>query len=117
MDVIALILEVLGDGLNVPVTTELPADRDAPVEMVTVEAQEQTDGFINAVRCYLTCWGLSDRNAHSIAVASMDVLMDAALDHPWLSSARLDSMGRDRWARTGQARYEVVMDLTINSDE
>lgn len=107
-------MSILGDALSVPVSTEVPSER--PTELVTVDTDDQSDGYVISSRCYLTCWGRSDMDAHGIAIACAEALWDAALDHPLLSSAQLDSVGRDRWSRTGQARYEVVMDLTINNE-
>lgn len=110
-----LVVSLLSDELTIPVSTEVPAER--PAELVTVETDDQSDGYVIASRCYLTCWGKSDRDAHGIAMACVDILWDAAMEHPLLSSAQLESVARDRWARTGQARYEVVLDLTINTNE
>ena len=49
-----------------------------------------------------------------MALSAWHALTDAAQTHDLLSSADLQTMSRDEWTATGQARYLVEIDLTIN---
>lgn len=62
----------------------------------------------------LTVWGRTDADAHGLAVSAVHALAEAAQTHDLLSSADLQTMSRDEWTSTGQARYLVEVDLTIN---
>jgi len=116
MDPVQLVVELLSAEMEVPVTTERKPDR--PVRMVLVsQSADASDEFLLQPRMELTCWGTTDRDARGIATSAVDVLRDAALDHPYLSAVRLETMARDEWTRTGQARYVAEVDLIINTDE
>lgn len=116
MDTTDLVVAILGAALDVEVSTEVPEDR--PERFVQVDlAGDQSDAFVLRPRYALTCWGATDKDAHSIAVSCVDALREAAMDDDHLSSVAMESMSRDGWGRTGQARYLVEVDLTINTDE
>ena len=115
MDPTTLVVGILSDALDVDVSTDVPEDR--PVRFVAVDlAGDQSDEYLLRPRYALTCWGSSDKDAHSIAVSCVDALREAAMDHEYLSAAQMESMARDGWGRTGQARYLLEVDLTINID-
>lgn len=115
MDATPIVVGVLKDALPVPVSTEIPAQR--PDRLVTVDlAGGSSDPFLNTPRYQLMCWGRSDMDAHGLALACADALWAAAEEHPLLSACQLVSMARDEWTATGQARYLVTVDLTINED-
>lgn len=122
MDVTPLIVRILSQALDdVQVSTEMPYSADAPSptprRYVLVDlAGDQSDGFLLRPRYALTCWGASDRDAHSIALACVDALRDAAMDDDLLSACQMESMSRDEWNRTGQSRYLVEVDLTVNTE-
>lgn len=122
MDVTPLVVTILSQALDgVPVSTEMPWDSSsataAPRRYVLVDlAGDQSDGFLLRPRYALTCWGASDRDAHSIALACVDALRDAAMDDDLLSACQMESMSRDEWNRTGQSRYLVEVDLTVNTE-
>lgn len=116
IDPIELVVSILSDEMEVPVNTERPPDR--PLRFVQVFlGGDQSDEFFLAPRIDLLCWGATDKEAHGIARSAVDALQMASLDHPYLSSVRLESMGRDEWTKTGQARYLAEVDLFINRDE
>lgn len=115
MDPTELVLSILDGVTGAPVTTEVPSDR--PGRMVTVALeQDRSTPYLLRPTYDIMCWGDSDRDAASMARACVDALWEAALDHPYLSACSLQTLSRDSWGRTGQARYVAVVDLTINID-
>lgn len=116
MDATALVVDVLEGALGVPVSTEIPTDRPGRLVSVALEADRSTP-FLLMPTYRLMCWGDSDVDAKSIAMAAVEALWDAALDHPYLSAADLETLSRTSWSKTGQARYEAVVSLVINTDE
>ena len=116
IDTTAIVVEILSDYLDAPVSTEVPAQR--PQRLVTVAQDGGNDTpFLMRPRYSMTCWGDSDQDAKGLARACVDALWDAALDHPYLSACTHVSTARDEWTSTGQARYYVTVDLTVNTDE
>ena len=116
MDCIKLTVDILTDAIEAPVSTEAPADR--PTTLVLVQlAGDYSDEFVLRPRIALTVWGETDRDAHVLAMSCVDALRDASLDHPYLSAAQLESMSREEWTRTGQARYLAEINLVVNTDE
>ena len=115
MDDIALVVGILqGAFPTVPVSTEVPASR--PSRFITVSLTgDQSDVLIHRPTVSLTVWGTTDADAHGLAVSAFHALADAANTHPLLSSADMQTMARDEWTNTGQARYLVEIDLTINT--
>ena len=116
MDAIELVVGILKDALNVPVSTEIPQERHQRFVMVALDGDQSTP-FLLMPRIALTCWGETDRDAHGIALSAFEALRDASLDHPYLSAADLETMSREEWSRTGQSRYLALINLTINTDE
>ena len=114
MDDIALVVGVLQDAFStVPVSTEVPAER--PTRFITVSLTgDSSDELIRRPTVSLVVWGTTDADAHGLAVSAFHALVDAAKTHELLSSAQLQTMTRDEWTNTGQARYLVEIDLTIN---
>ena len=115
MNPIDLVVEILSEEMDVPVSTEVPNDRPARFIAVSLEG-DASDALILRPRIALTCWGATDRDAHGIAVTAIDALREVALDHEYLSSVDLETMSREEWSRTGQSRYLVLLELTINID-
>jgi len=115
MDPIGLAIDILKDGLDAEVSTELPKDRPRRYVMVGLDGDESTP-FLYRPRLALTCWGSSDRDANQLAISAIGALQDAALDHPYLSSCDLETMSREEWSRTGQSRYLAIITLTVNVD-
>ena len=113
MDDIALVVGILTDAMDVPVSTEVPASRPERFVMVAL-GSDQSDMFIHRPTFNLTVWGSSDKDAHGLAVSAMHALVDAAQTHPLLSHVSLESMARDEWTKDGHARYLVEVELTIN---
>ena len=113
IDPIALVVGILKAALDVPVSTEIPTDRATRLVTVALDGDE-SDEFVLRPRVILTCWGATDKDAQRIAVTAIDILREESLDHPYLSSADLETMSRDLWTKTGQSRYLVEMNLTIN---
>lgn len=125
VDPIQLTVEVVAGALrDVPVSTELPHTAASPsgggqperYVVVTLEGL-QDDGFLALANVSLTVWGLSDRDAFGMATAAADALREESLTHPYLSAAQLETLSRDEWTSTGQARYFARVQLTINTDE
>lgn len=123
VDPIQLTVEVVAEALQtVPVSTEMPFSASHPSAqperyvVVTLEGM-QDDGFLAVANVSLTVWGLSDRDAFGMATAAVDALREESLTHPYLSAAQLETLTRDEWTSTGQARYFARMQLTINTDE
>lgn len=121
MDPTPLVVRILAEALAVPVSTEMPFDRQdglRPDRLVTVDLMGGTrTPYLLMPRYMLTCWGRSDADAHGMAIACVEALWAASETDDLLSSCQLESLGRDEWSRTGQARYVAVVDLTINTDE
>lgn len=116
MDPTELVVGILSDALAVPVSTDIPAER--PDRLVLVDLTgDQSDELILRPRYALTCWGVSDKDAHGIAMSAVDALRDSAWDHPYLSAVQLETMSREEWSRNGQSRYVAEVDLVINTDE
>lgn len=116
LDATLIVLDVLRDSLTVEVTTDMPKDR--PDRLVLVDLTgDQSDAFILRPRFALTCWGMSDKDAHGLAISAVEALQEAALDHPYLSACDLETMSREEWSRTGQSRYMAEVTLIINTDE
>lgn len=116
MDTTKLVLGILSDALNVPVSTDMPSERPGRLVLVDLSG-DHSDEFILRPRYDLTCWGTSDRDAHGIALSAVQALHDAALDHPYLSACQLETLSREEWSRNGQGRYIAVVDLVINTDD
>lgn len=113
MDDIALVVGILRDALDVDVSTEVPSDR--PTRFVSVALTgDQSDMFLRRPTVSLTVWGRTDADAHGLALSALHALTDAAKTHDTLSSVDLQTMSRDEWTATGQSRYLVEVDLTIN---
>lgn len=110
----ALVVGILADALDVPVSTEVPQQRPQRFVMVSLTGDTSTQ-FIHSVRYGLTVWGTTDADAHGLAMSAWHALADAAQDHELLSAVGLDSMSRDEWTATGAARYLVQLDLIINT--
>lgn len=114
MDDIALVVGILADSLDVPVSTEIPPER--PERLITVSLiSDSSDMLIHRPSMALTVWGASDKDAHGLAVSAYHALATAAQTHPKLSSAQLETMSRDEWTRDGQARYLCEVSFTINT--
>lgn len=117
MDPIAMALPILREAFGaVPVSTEIPPDRPGRLVVATLVGG-QSDGFVMDALVGMTCWGRDDRDALTMATRAADALRDAAEDHPYIFSADLESVSRDEWTATGQARYYAQVRLTINTDE
>lgn len=115
MDTTKLVIDLLKEALTVPVKTDMPRDR--PDRLVLVDlAGDSSTPFLLRPRYNLTCWGISDRDAHGIALSAVQALQEAALDHPYLSSVALEAMSREEWSRNGQGRYLATVDLVINTE-
>ena len=114
MDDIALVVGILQAAFpTVPISTEVPANRPARFINVALTA-DQSDMFLRRPTVSLTVWGQTDADAHGLALSALHALAEAAQTHGTLSSADLQTMSRDEWTSTGQARYLVEIDLTIN---
>lgn len=114
MDDIALVVGVLADAMDVPVSTEIPPER--PERLITVAlTADISDELIHRPTMALTVWGTSDKDAHGLAVSAVHALATAAQTHPLLSSAQLQTMSRDEWTRDGQARYVAEVEMVINT--
>lgn len=116
MDAIGLAVGILTDAIEAPVMTDIPRERPQRLVTVDLDGDESTE-FLLRPRLALTCWGTSDMDARGLALSSVQALQEAALDHPYLSAASLDTMSREEWSRNGQGRYLALVTLTINTDE
>lgn len=115
VDDIALVVDILQDAFpTVPVSTEIPPNRPSSRFINVALSADQSDMFLRRPTVALTVWGRTDADAHGLALSAFHVLADAAQMHDLLSSADLQTMSRDEWTNTGQARYLVEVDLTIN---
>lgn len=118
MDCISLVVGILADEIGAPVSTDRSRDAHARGPQVSVSLiGDYSDEFLLRPRIGLTVWGDTDRAAHSLAMSCVDALRDASLDHPYLSAVQLETMSREEWSRTGQSRYLVELDLTVNTDD
>lgn len=115
MDTVAMVVEILSDELDVPVSTEVPMTRPDRFVLVSLDG-DMSDMFILRPRFTLMCWGSSDLDAHGIALSALHALTDAAETHPYLSAVQMQAMARDEWGRDGQARYALQVDLIVNTD-
>ena len=113
-DDVSLVVGILQDAFpTVPVSTEIPPNRPSRFINVALSA-DQSDMFVRRPTVSLTVWGRSDEDAHGLALSAFHAIAEAAQTHDLLSSADLQTMSRDEWTSTGQARYLVEVDLTIN---
>lgn len=121
MDTTKRVVEILSSALTgVPVSTEMPwqADSTRPERYVTVDlAGDYSTPHLLQPRYALTVWGISDVDAHSMALACVDALWEASETDEYLSACQLETMSRDEWTRNGQARYFIEVNLTFNTDE
>ena len=117
MDPTQLVIEILAPALTgVKVSTEMPADRPESDYVGVSRNGGYDDPFLLQPRVDLLCWSDSDKHAYDLAMSCIDVLWDAAEDHPYLSAAQLDTLSRDEWSKTGHARYRATVSLVINTD-
>lgn len=117
MDPIEMAVGILAEAFgDVPVSTEVPFDRPERLVVVVMEGGA-SDGYLATPYLGITCWGSDDHDARSMAAYAADALREASLDHPLLSAAQLESLARDEWTATGQARYYARVRLTVNLDE
>lgn len=118
MDPNELTVQLLRDALGgVKVSTEMPADRPSTDYVGVYRNGGYEDPFLLQPRYDLVCWSDSDKHAYDLAMSCVNALWDAAQDHPYLSAAQLETLSRDEWSRTGQARYVATVSLVINTDE
>lgn len=115
MDTTALVVDILSDELDVPVQTDIPLTRPSRLVLV-VQESDQSDMFLLRPGYTITCWGTSDMDARSIAISALHALTDAAEDDKYLSAVTLETLARDEWTSTGQARYALAVTLTVNID-
>lgn len=113
MDDIAMVVGILADALPVPVGTEIPPTRPQRMVCVSLTADDSTE-LLHHITVTLMVWGTSDVDARGLATSAVHALTDAAKTHDLLSSAELETMSRDEWTATGQARYLAQLDLIIN---
>lgn len=117
MNPVSMTVGILSDAFDgVRVSTEVPTNRPERLVVVTLEGATG-DEFLMVASVGITCWGRDDRDAFGMANHAWESLRDASLDHPWLSATELDSIARDEWTSTGQARYYTRAVLYINTDE
>lgn len=120
-DPTALCVSILGKGLErVEVSSEMPPD-DMPSRPAEAHVQvSQTGGddsaFLARPIMTLECRAPSDALASALATDCIELLREAAEDDDHLSAVETLSKSRDQWARTGAARYEAQVRLTINKD-
>lgn len=119
MDPNALVVELLSLhlGCEAKVTTEMPTDRPRGNYVGVYRNGGYEDPFLLQPRYDLVCWSDSDKHAYDLAMSCVSALWDAAQDHPYLSAAQLETLSRDEWSKTGQARYVATVSLVINTDE
>lgn len=117
IDTTEIIVGILADALDCPVSTDVPMERPARLAMVSLDGDERSDRFILRPIYSVTCWGTSDRDAKSIALSALHALSDASETHKWLSAVQLDTLARDEWGRNGQARYMLTVQTVFNTDE
>lgn len=113
MDTTQLVLDVLKDALSVPVSTDMPKNREERYILVDLSGDASTP-FLLQPRYTLTCWGASDPDAKGIALSAVEALQEAAEDHPYLSACTLETLSREEWSRNGHSRYLAFVDLVIN---
>lgn len=118
MDPNALVVSLLDDALDgAVVTTEVPTDRPGTAYVCVYRNGGYEDPFLMQPRYDLVCWNDSDKHAYDLAMSCVSALWDAAQTHPYLSACQLETLARDEWSKTGQARYVATVTLVINTDE
>lgn len=118
MDPNELTVQLLRDALDgVKVSTEMPADRPSADYVGVYRNGGYEDPFLLQPRYDLVCWSDSDKHAYSLAMSAVEALWAAAAEHPYLSACQLETLSRDEWSKTGQARYVATVSLVINTDE
>lgn len=119
MDPVHMTVNILQDAFGeVPVSTEVPWGRDRPERLVVVSMEGGAPGeFLLTPLMGITCWGQSDHDAMTMATYAIDSLRTAAETDPYLSAVDVESLQRDEWTATGQARYYATARLYINTDE
>lgn len=118
MDPNALMVDLLADALDgVKVSTEMPTNRPQTSYVGVYRNGGYEGPFLLQPRYDLVCWSDSDKNAYSLAMSAVEALWAAAETHPYLSACQLETLSRDGWSKTGQARYVATVSLLINTDE
>lgn len=117
MDCTRLVLDILSDALDVPVSTDMPSDADGRRYVLVSKSGDQSTDFLYRPRYDLMCWGSSDRDAQRLAINAVEALREAAEVDDYLSAVQLETMSREEWSRNGQGRYLAIVDLVINTDE
>lgn len=112
-----IVRQILVKGLNkVKVSTDLPPGKcRSPYVMVSRTGGADED-FVDRPIMTIMCWASSDKKAYSLAISCRDALNEAAEDHPLLTSVETISLSRDEWTTTGNARYMLEMQMTINKE-
>lgn len=114
MDDTALIVAILQDAFDVPVSTEIPPTRPERLLHVNYQCRE-SDVLLHRGTLYLTAWGRTAVEARGMAETVAYELADVALTHDLLSSASLERIDNDTWSRDGQARCTAEISLVINT--
>ena len=87
--------------------------REKPAFILT---DDDVRGYSHNAECFCARH-LALFNARRGTSYTADALREEALTHPYLSAAQLETLSRDEWTSTGQARYFARLQLTINTDE
>lgn len=116
MNPIALVVQLLGESLEVPVSTEVPPQRPERMVIVSLEG-DRSDELILRPSVSLMCVGTSDLDAFELSTDAVTALRESAQTHPYLSSVQLNGKAGDRLDRTGEGIYQSLLELTINTDE
>lgn len=117
MDTTAIVIDILADELDCPVSTDIPMERPKRLAMVSLDGDGNSDRFILRPIYSVTCWGESDMDAKGIALSALHALSDASETDKWLSAVILDRLARDEWNKNGQARYVLTVHTIFNTDE
>lgn len=114
-DAAKICLDILERSLpGIPVTSELPFERPEPPMIQISRTGGEEAEFLSKPVMQMLCWGGDDPGAQALCMDAVHALKEAAEGDDALSAVDCQSMSRDEWAPTGEARYRAQLKLVIN---
>lgn len=93
---------------------DVPSDRPDSLFVVELTGGTGESLVIERPMVDVQCWAKNRRDAALMADAAKTALRDMAFEHPSFFRANVTSTYRDRDMESGDPRYHVVCELTLN---
>ena len=118
VDETAIAVAILSESLpTVEVTTEFSDGSLSAMgegrRVIVSHTADESDAFLQVSTVELLCCAETDSTAAALARSCVEVLQEAAADHPLLSEARVVEISRDSFSTRG-GRHRASMRLYIN---